>query len=56
MADSQINPAVFPDNVKVDKADLREQFQIAKDEITALNQVASPIRSMAYSDVRFDTL
>jgi hypothetical protein len=33
---SQIDPTVFPDNTAVDKASLRNQFQIAKDEITAL--------------------
>src|SRR5262245_28670804 len=33
---SAIDPTVFPDNAVVRKADMRQQFQIAKDEITAL--------------------
>ena len=37
---SQIDPTVFPDNRKVDKQDLRDQFTIAKNEITALQEEA----------------
>lgn len=53
---SQIDPTVFPDNQQVDKADLREQFEIAAAEISALQLTASVIRRMAYDDASFDTL
>jgi hypothetical protein len=52
---SEIDPTVFPDNQKVDKADLREQFTIAKDEITALQKVTAVPRLMAVNDAEFDT-
>jgi hypothetical protein len=53
---SQIDPTVIQDDVKVDKADLREQLGIARDEITALQLSVSSIRRMAYSDASFDEL
>lgn len=50
---SDINPDVIVDNEKVAKSDLREQFQIAADEITALQlQVAVP-RRMAFDTTQF---
>jgi len=53
---SQIDPTVFPDNQQVDKADLREQFEIAANEISALQLGTSLVRKMAYDDASFDTL
>lgn len=53
---SQIDPTVFPDNQLVDKADLREQFQIAKQEITELQGNTSLMRRMAFDDALWDTL
>ena len=35
---SAIDPTVFPDNQQIDKADIRDQFTIAKNEITALQE------------------
>lgn len=54
--ESEIDPTVFPDNQKVEKADLREQFTIAKEEITALMRATSVPRMAAYSDTSFDNL
>lgn len=54
--DSEIDPTVFPDNQKVDKADLREQFTIAAQEITALNKKTSVPRMMAFNDALFDVV
>lgn len=53
--ESDIDPTVFPDNQMVDKADLREQFTIAKNEITDLNKQVRIPRQMAYNDAFFDT-
>ena len=53
---SQIDPTVFRDDAKIAKADLREQFQIAADEITALQKVTAVPRRMAFDDADFDTL
>jgi hypothetical protein len=53
---SQIDPTVFPDNQLVDKADLRDQFQIAKQEITELQNRTSVIRRAAYDDTWFNNL
>lgn len=50
---SEIDPTVIQDNVKVDKADLREQLGIARDEITALQAATSYARRMATSDSLF---
>ena len=43
---SNIDPTVFPDNAPVEKSDLRNQFQIAKDEITALQGTATATTTM----------
>lgn len=53
---SEIDPSVIRDGAKVAKADLREQFQIAADEITALQNITALPRRMAYNDADFDTL
>jgi hypothetical protein len=53
---SEIDPTVFPDNQLVDKADLREQFEIAKNEITALQSSTSTIRRMAVDDALWNSL
>lgn len=53
---SQIDPSVIRDNQKVAKSDVREQFQIAADEITALQKVTAVPRRMAYSDTEFDVI
>lgn len=53
---SEIDPTVFPDNQKVDKADLREQFAIAAAEITALQLKVAIPRKMAYNDAEFDAI
>lgn len=53
---SEIDPTVFPDNQKVDKADLREQFTIAKNEISLLQQAISLPTSMSVNDALFDSL
>lgn len=52
---SQIDATIPADNVKVDKAEVREQFSIAKDEITALQNVTATPRRLAYDDAQFDT-
>lgn len=54
--ESEIDPTVFADNQKVDKADLRAQFTFAKNEITELMAKASVPGRMAYNDVDFDNL
>jgi hypothetical protein len=53
---SDIDPSVIRDDQKVAKSDLREQLQIAADEITALQLITSTPRRMAYDDVAFDNL
>ncbi len=53
---SDIDPSVFRDDQKVAKSDLREQFQIAADEITALQQATSIPRKMAMDDTQFDVI
>lgn len=53
---SQIDPSVIADNIKVIKADLREQFEIAKEEITALQETSSLPHELAYNEVSFDSL
>ena len=53
---SDIDPTVFPDSQLVDKADLREQFEIAKNEITALQSSTSMVRRMAVDDALWNTL
>lgn len=56
MAESDIDPTVFPDNQKVDKADLREQFTIAKDELTELLNKQTLAYRLSISDLLFDNL
>ncbi len=53
---SQIDASVPADNVQVDKADMRSNFLIAKNEITALQTKTSQAGQMAYSDASFDSL
>lgn len=53
---SDIDPTVIRDDVKVNKADLREQLQIAKDEITALQNTVTLARRLMYNDIEFDIL
>lgn len=45
---SDLDPTVFPDNRKVRKADLREQVEIAHDEITALQHRTAIPRQAAF--------
>ena len=53
---SDVNPNVIRDDAKVEKSDLREQLQIIKDELTALQNITSLPRRMMFSDSEFDTL
>ncbi len=53
---SEIDPSVIRDDQKVAKSDLREQLQIAANEITALQLLTSIPRVMAYRDASFDEL
>ena len=53
---SQIDPTVIVDDQPVDKADLREQLGIARDEITALQNKTSFIRRMIYEDALWDSI
>lgn len=53
---SQIDPTVIQDNVKVDKADLRDQLAIAASEITDLQHKVNVPRRMMYDDAQFDTI
>jgi hypothetical protein len=56
MAESDVDPTIIQDNSKVAKADMREQLQIIKDELTDLmNKTAIP-RRMAFNDAEFDTV
>ena len=53
---SQIDPTVIKDDQPVDKRDLRNQFEIAKEEITALQESTSFIRQAIVSDIWFDNI
>ena len=53
---SNIDPTVIQDDQKVDKADLREQFGIARDEISALQAKTTVARRMFYEDSLWDSL
>jgi hypothetical protein len=53
---SQVDATVPADNVKPDKALVRQNFQIAKDEITALQVLNTVTRKMAFDDIAFDNL
>jgi len=47
---SNIDPTKFPDNQAVAKSDLRQQFQTAHDEITALQNKSSITYRMMIDD------
>ncbi len=53
---SQVDATVPADNVKADKAQFRSNFQIIKNEITALQLATSTIRKMAFSNTEFNNL
>lgn len=53
---SDIDPSVIVDNQKVSKQDLRNQLQIAADEITALQKITAVPRQIAYDDNKFDQI
>jgi hypothetical protein len=53
---TEIDPLVFRDNDPIDKSDLREQFQIAGEEITALQEKVSVPYRAAFNDLDFDYL
>lgn len=53
---SQIDATVPADNVPPDKADQRANWLVAKNEITALQQITSAAGQMAYNDASFDEL
>lgn len=53
---SQVDATVPADNVQPDKADMRANFLVIKNEITALQNVTDLPGLMAYSDASFDTL
>lgn len=53
---SEIDPTVIVDNEKVDKADLRTQLGIARDEITALQKSISLAHRMFYEDALWDAI
>jgi hypothetical protein len=53
---SAITPTVFPDNQLVAKSDLRNQFQIAATEISALQLATKQPRKLAFDDTAFDNL
>lgn len=47
---SEIDPSIIQDNIRVNKADLREQLQIAKNEISELQKRSSPAFNMAFGE------
>lgn len=53
---SDVDATVPADDVKADKSLFRANFQIIKDEITALQLATSRTRKMAYDDAQFDTI
>lgn len=53
---SDVDATIPADNVKADKSEFRSNFQIIKNEITALQLVTSTPRKMALDDEMFDTL
>lgn len=54
--ESTIDPDVPADNVKVDKADLRANFQAAKDEIDDLYRYTGMAWQLANNLIRMGTL
>lgn len=53
---SQVDATVPADNVKADKALFRENFQIIKDEISALQLQSALPRRIAFDDAQFDVV
>lgn len=53
---SDVDATVPADNVKADKSLFRQNFQIIKEEIEALQSKVSVPGSLAYSDIGFDNL
>ena len=53
---SAVDATVPADNGKADKALFRQNFQIIKDEITALQLATSSARKMAFDDNSFDAV
>ncbi len=53
---SQVDATIPADNVKADKAQFRQNFQIIKDEITELQTVTAYARRIAFDDPSFDNL
>lgn len=53
---SQIDPTVIHDDQPVDKRDLRNQFEIAKEEITELQAKSTLTRRMMVDDNLWNSL
>lgn len=53
---SGVDATVPADNVQPDKADMRRNFLVIYNEITALQSKTSQAGQMAYSDASFDSL
>lgn len=53
---SQVNATVPADNTLPDKALIRTNFQITKNEISALQLVTNVPRKMAFDDSQFDVV
>lgn len=53
---SQVDATIPADNIKSSKSQVRQNFQIIKNEISALQLTNSPVRKMAFDDALFDTL
>ncbi|CAB4197301.1 hypothetical protein UFOVP1323_19 [uncultured Caudovirales phage] len=53
---SQVDATVPADNVKPDKALVRQNFQVIKNEISALQVLNTVARKMAFDDLSFDNL
>lgn len=53
---SEIDPTVIRDDQSVSKADLRDQLATARDEISALQLVATVQRRAAFSDTSFNEI
>jgi uncharacterized tellurite resistance protein B-like protein len=53
---SNVDATVPADDVKADKSLFRNNFQIIKEEITALQLATSSARKMAFDDAQFDAI
>jgi hypothetical protein len=53
---SQIDPTVIKDDQPVDKRDLRNQFEIAQEEISALQTSTTLVRRMMVDDNLWNSL